>query len=97
LLIVLDIFSINLFLRERVAKILACLGNEIIAICTKSIPLKSLFKGKPVLGKSKVQEAATNCMIFLATYDEVKLIATFYRSTHLKSKIYKYFLLISNS
>jgi hypothetical protein len=54
-----------------VSKILACLGNQVIELCCKSVQMKPLFRGKPVLGISKVQEAAENCNTFIAAFQQV--------------------------
>jgi len=54
-----------------VSKILACLGNQVIELCSKSVHMKPLFRGRPVLGISKVQEAEENCKVFIAAFQKV--------------------------
>ncbi|CAB3367489.1 Hypothetical predicted protein [Cloeon dipterum] len=56
--------------KDRLFKLLACLGNQIIAICAKTIRLRSLFKGKPVLGMEKVRRCTQDCESFLKIYEQ---------------------------
>ncbi|KAF4524619.1 hypothetical protein B566_EDAN013870 [Ephemera danica] len=57
--------------RSRVTQLFSCLSHQIIDVCTRTVNLRAIFRGRPVYGIARLSECISTCRDYMRVYEEV--------------------------